>query len=293
MAGKTLVVEPPKPDPNSQSQGDRHGHDEPTHANGTPGEDDQSLPSVVENSSEIMKAVSERNEETPEESEERFRSQSRELALLHRVRSAVANELEVPGVLSRAVDAVAETYGPIRLGAYLLEGEELVLQHQVRYQEAIGRIPLKEGVCGRAVRTGRPVLEEGASPEICVPLFDEGETVGSLNVESVDGVELTENDLRLMVAVSEHVNVAVSRARLYARVRYSEERYRAITQNSSDLVTVMETTGIVRYQSPAIERMLGYSVEELLGKNAFDYVHPDDLQRAEMAFAEGLKDPGR
>ena len=73
---------------------------------------------------------------------------------------------------------------------------------------------------------------------------------------------------------------------------FSEERYRALTQNSSDLVTVMETGGIVRYQSPAIERMLGYSQEELLGQNAFDYVHPDDLRTVKLAYDEGLKDPG-
>jgi PAS domain S-box-containing protein len=162
-----------------------------------------------------------------------------------------------------------------------------------------------KGVCARAVRAGSPLLVENVSgdpdflgsiedvtSEICIPLFDEGEAVGFLNVESVDGVKLTENDLRVMVAVSELVDLAISRARLFARVRHSEERYRALTQNSSDLVTVMEITGIVRYQSPAIVRMLGYSSEELLGKNAFDYVHPDDLQRVKMAYDEGLKDPG-
>ena len=238
------------------------------------------------------------------ESEERLRSQSRELALLHRVRTAVARELEVPGVLARAVEAVAETYGHTRLSAYLLEGGELVLEHQFGYQEALGRIPLTEGVRAQAVRSGRPLLVEdvsadpdslgpieGVTSEICVPLFDEGAAVGLLDLESVDGVKLTENDLRVMVAVTELVDLATSRARLYARVRYSEERYRALTQNSSDLVTVIETTGIVRYQSAAIQRMLGYSQEELLGKNAFDYVHPDDLQRVKIAYDEGLKNP--
>src|SRR5215210_994305 len=75
-------------------------------------------------------------------------------------------------------------------------------------------------------------------------------------------------------------------------LKESEERYRALTQNSSDLVTLVGTTGTVRYQSPAIDWMLGYSSEELVGKNVFNYVHPDDRQRVEMAFAEGLKDPG-
>ena len=238
-------------------------------------------------------------------SEEKLRSQARELALLHRVRTAVARELEVPGVLSRAVEAVAEAYGNTRLGAYLVEGEELELQHQVGYQEAPGRMALTKGVRARAVRSGRPLLVEdvsvdpdylgsvsGVTSQICVPLFDEGEAVGLLDVESVDGVKLTQNDLRVMVAVSEHVELALSRARLYARVRNSEERYRVLTQNSSDLVTVIETTGIVRYQSPAIVRMLGYSQDEPLGENAFDYVHPDDYERVKLAFDESLKDPG-
>lgn len=242
-------------------------------------------------------------EEALKESEERFRSQSRELALLHRVRSAVAHDLDVPGVLSRAVQAVVETYGYTQLSAYLLEDEELVLEHQVGYQETVERIPITQGVCGRVIRTGRPALVEdvGADPdfigaiegvnsEICVPLFDAGRAVGCLNVESTDGPRLTHNDLRVIVAVCEHVGAAVSRALLHARVRQSEERYRVLTQNSYDLVTLMEATGIVRYESPAIVRMLGYSPAELLGKSAFDYVHPDDLRRVKTAFAEGLKD---
>ena len=84
---------------------------------------------------------------------------------------------------------------------------------------------------GRVVRTRQPVLLgdvrsdpaflgaiEGITSEVCVPLFDEGEVVGTLNVESTSGVELTEDDLRLMAAMAEHVNVAISWARLYTLV---------------------------------------------------------------------------
>ena len=294
MDGKIVVVQPSKPDPNNQPNGDPHGGHKPTHATGTPGENDRWMRPVVAEHAET------------EQSEEHFRSQSRELALLHRVRSSVAHELEVPGVLSAAVGAVAENYGHTLVSAYLLEGEELVLQRRVGAHDVNGRLPIKEGVVWHAVRTGHPVLLEdvGAGPdsvgstdgvtsEICVPLFDEGEAVGFLDVRGVDGVKLTQDDLRVMVAVGEDVGVAVGRARLYARVRHSEERYRALAQHSSDLVTLMEATGSVSYQSPAIEQMLGYSPEELIGQNAFDYVHPDDLQRVESAFSEVVQDPGR
>jgi len=76
-------------------------------------------------------------------------------------------------------------------------------------------------------------------------------------------------------------------------LRESERHFRALTQNSSDVVTLLTSTGTIRYQSPSIERILGYLPEETIGDDAFGYVHPDDLPRVEMAFAKGLKDPGR
>jgi diguanylate cyclase (GGDEF)-like protein/PAS domain S-box-containing protein len=223
------------------------------------------------------------------------------------VRTALAQELDLPSVFHKAVEAVAQAYGYTQVSAYLLEGEELMLQHEVGYEQVIERIPVTEGVSGRAVRTGRPILLEdvstdadflgaiqGVTSEICVPLFDEdGAVVGFLNVGSTGGVRLTQNDLELMVAVGEHVSVAVSRAQLYTRVRRSEEHFRALTQNSSDIVTLLRAGGTIQYQSPSVERILGYHPKEMVGANAFGYVHPEDLGRVEMAFAEGLKDPER
>src|SRR3712207_8083814 len=106
-------------------------------------------------------------------------------------------------------------------------------------------------------------------------------------------MRLPSADLRVLFSVCDRAGVASRGARLYSSVRRSEERYQALTQNSSDLVTLIEATGIVRYQSPAIAWMLGYSPEELLGENAFDYVHPDDLQRVKAAFDEVVNDPER
>ena len=239
-------------------------------------------------------------------SEERRRRQSRNLALLHQVRTALAQEADLSFVFYTVVEAIAKTYGYIQVSAYLLEGEGLVLQHEAGYWRAIERISVMEGVSGRAVSTRKPILLEdvrtdpssietieGITSEICVPLFGGDEVIGLLKVESTNGVRLNQDDLGLMVALGEHVSVAVSRAQLYTRVRRSEERFRAMTQNSSDLVTLLTATGTIRYQSPSAERILGYHPEELIGQSVFDYVHPDDLARVEMAFAEGLKDPKR
>ncbi|WP_121823168.1 PAS domain S-box protein [Halostella salina] len=54
------------------------------------------------------------------------------------------------------------------------------------------------------------------------------------------------------------------------------ERYETLIQETTDIVTVLDQDGTVRYQNPAVERVLGYDQDELAGENAFDYVHPED-----------------
>ncbi len=72
----------------------------------------------------------------------------------------------------------------------------------------------------------------------------------------------------------------------------SEERFRSLAQNASDLITILEEDGTIRYESPAIERILGYRLEKRIGKNAFDYIHSDNADRSSVAFAEALDNPG-
>jgi diguanylate cyclase (GGDEF)-like protein/PAS domain S-box-containing protein len=72
----------------------------------------------------------------------------------------------------------------------------------------------------------------------------------------------------------------------------SEERFRSLVQNSSDIITILDADGTVRYVSPAVERVMGFEPEEQVGTNAFGSVHPDDRNRALDTFAEVLKRPG-
>ncbi|HEY9810207.1 MAG TPA: EAL domain-containing protein [Halomicronema sp.] len=73
----------------------------------------------------------------------------------------------------------------------------------------------------------------------------------------------------------------------------SEERFRSLVQNSSDIITILEADGTIRYQSPSIHRILGYEAENLIGKKALDYVHPEDKQGIEILLLEAVKRPGK
>lgn len=190
------------------------------------------------------------------------RRQARDLALLHRVRTALARELALPDLLHAVVEAVAEALGYTQVSLFLREGDELVLQHHIGYDRVVARIPVSVGVTGRVVRSGEPVLIEdvsadpdficpigGVVSEICVPLRDAGRVAGVLNVESTNGVRLTEDDLRLLLALGAHVDVAIERARLYGEVQASEARFRTLVQNVSDIIAVADADGALRPSS--------------------------------------------
>src|SRR5215213_7698698 len=72
----------------------------------------------------------------------------------------------------------------------------------------------------------------------------------------------------------------------------SEERFRALVQYASDIITILGVDGTVLYESPALERLLGYRPEELIGTNAFNYIHPDDVEQVLSVFAQTLKTGG-
>ena len=61
---------------------------------------------------------------------------------------------------------------------------------------------------------------------------------------------------------------------------------------ASDMVTVIETDGTIRYQGPALERVLGYDPGEHVGRNVYEFLHPEDVARGETALAEVIGTPG-
>jgi PAS domain S-box-containing protein len=63
-------------------------------------------------------------------------------------------------------------------------------------------------------------------------------------------------------------------------LRESEERYRRIVETALEGIWGIDAASVTTYANPRMAEMLGYTVEELLGKNAFDLVHPEDLERA-------------
>src|SRR6185295_18344893 len=85
---------------------------------------------------------------------------------------------------------------------------------------------------------------------------------------------------------------AVTEELLTADLRRSQERFRSLVQNSADVNLVLSPDGTVEYESPAIERVLGFRPEDQEGHNASEFVHPDDVGWAQQLLADVAATPG-
>lgn len=70
------------------------------------------------------------------------------------------------------------------------------------------------------------------------------------------------------------------------------ERYETFLEASSDMVTVIDEDGTIVYESPSVREILGYEPGDLVGESALDFVHPDDIDRAQSELETALDQPG-
>jgi diguanylate cyclase (GGDEF)-like protein/PAS domain S-box-containing protein len=216
--------------------------------------------------------------------------QARELALLDRIRSAIAKDLSPQQVLASTALAVHEVFGYPNIAIYLLEQDKLIAKSYLGYAQTPTHLPLEVGIVSRAMRDKQVVFLEDATltkefhaalPEVqsalALPLFDSKEAVGVLSLETPLGRPLTEADVKLMTAVAEQVSFALERSKLYEDLRQREERLRLLAENTRDIIAWHDAQGNFLYVTPALEQIFAYAPSEILGKRASEFTHPDDV----------------
>ncbi|WP_161884162.1 sensor domain-containing protein [Deinococcus alpinitundrae] len=77
----------------------------------------------------------------------------------------------------------------------------------------------------------------------------------------------------------------VEASRLRAALKRRQARFRSLIVNSWDLITVLDAAGVILYDSPSLQSILGYLETERLGRNLTAFLHPEDL----WAFQCGLQ----
>jgi two-component system cell cycle sensor histidine kinase/response regulator CckA len=71
-----------------------------------------------------------------------------------------------------------------------------------------------------------------------------------------------------------------------------EKWFRTLIHNISDIVALTDAEGILRFVNPRMETVLGYTSDSMLGRNVFDYVHPEDIQRVALEYSQTMQQQG-
>ena len=201
------------------------------------------------------------------ESEERFRllaENAKDIIYRYRLKPAPSFEYVSPSATALTGYTPEEHYADPELGIKLVHPEDMhILDAFLRSPESADRALTLRWINkdGRVLWTEQQIN----------PIYDaQGDLVA---VEGI-GRDITE------------------RKGAEEALRRSEERFRSLVQNASDIIVILEADGTVRYVSPAVARVLGLRTEDVVGKSAATFVDPIDRAEAMRIFAESKKEPG-
>lgn len=183
-------------------------------------------------------------------------------------------ELATEGIWTADVDSVTTFVNPAMARMLGYTPDEMIGRPAVDFLDEAGKIALAERTERRRLgftdrnqdfmfvhREGHPVWTMVSATPLTGPT---GEHAGSLALIT-DITQRREAEEALVT---------------------SERRFRAVVQNATDVVNIADTEGVMTYTSPSMERVLGYAPQELIGTQARDLMHPDDVERVEQTVAE-------
>jgi PAS domain S-box-containing protein len=229
-------------------------------------------------------------------------------SIVSAVTQAVHQSIDLIEVLENSTESMIENIDRAdTIAIYLIDGNEAVLKaHRGltdQYIKQAGRILYPKGATWKAIIEGSPIYCEdvesdkvigpagkkmGIKSYLCMPIRFEGKHVGSLNISSFSKNAFEEEDLKLLSIVTQQIEVAIHNAKQAAIIREGGERCRTLIEHNFGVICETSFDGRFLYVGSKDE-MLGYKSAELLGRSAFDYVHPDDYSVVMEEFQKVVK----
>jgi diguanylate cyclase (GGDEF)-like protein/PAS domain S-box-containing protein len=78
-----------------------------------------------------------------------------------------------------------------------------------------------------------------------------------------------------------HIVDITESLKIEKKLQDSEERFRLIAENATDMISKHTVDGTFTFVSPSCHRLFGYDADDVIGKSVFDYFHPEDVVKLE------------
>jgi len=261
----------------------------------------------LEGANEALRAEIAKRQQAQQETE---RSHQRESVLNALLRISM-EDIPLAEQLERMLDEILSIpWLPVLpQGAIFLVGEEpeVLELHSSRglspaFQKACARVDFGRCLCGRAAANAEIQFAarvnarhendyEGMEPHghYCTPILSGKRTIGTLVLYLDEGHRQDAEEQEFLRAVGHTLAGIVERKRVEEALRDSEKRYRLLAENATDMISRHSPDGIYLYASPVCRSLLGYDPEEMVGHDAYDFFHPEDvdaIRRSHTAILE-------
>jgi len=128
--------------------------------------------------------------------------------------------------------------------------------------------------------------KEGLHGAFGFPIKSDGEVLGVIGFYSREEKEIDEDLLQTTAVIGSRLGEFIKRKRAELALQESEERYRDLFENASDLIQSVAADGKILYVNTAWRERLGYSEEEVEKLNLFDIIHPDCIEEVISSFKQ-------
>lgn len=144
-----------------------------------------------------------------------------------------------------------------------------------RFEQIVARI---DDLPAEAAAERAAYEEVGNRSVVVVPMVYNREVIGALGIGSVSDRKWSDESVALLRITGEVFINALQRNRVERALRESEERYRLMAENSTDIISRTTTSGVILYASDACRRLLGYEPAELIGKSIYELIDPENRE---------------
>lgn len=135
-------------------------------------------------------------------------------------------------------------------------------------------------------------IHKGYASIALVPIKANDTIIGLIQVNDKRKGQLTIELVEFFETIASHIGSALLRKKAEENLKINEQTQANMILNISDVIGIIDINGVVKYKSPNIEKFFGWLPSDLIGYEAWNTVHPDDLERVQEAFTSLLLKDG-
>jgi len=268
----------------------------------------------IENISDIIQneiRIKNQYEESLKRSEKRQEQQLIVQGIISDLLSLSHKKGSINDVLTEALDILLKL--PFvqlvpKIGVFLAKNNELKLAASKNFSTSLIKtcgeknVAFGECLCGRAALTKKIVFascvddRHDIKPEgitehghYNVPIIIDKEVLGVIVFYLPHGYKKNEEEIEILKSVASTLGLIIKKNKADKKLKESEEKYRDLFENASDLIQSIDIEGYFVYVNQAWKDKLGYDDDDLKTLNFMDVIHPDEQTHCMNLFSEVVK----